>query len=233
MKNYGLFTFEQRKIFWPQYRNLKWILIVFFLILSIGGFAIYNVVIGSFSLFISLYLMGGFKTRQRILSFFNEDVTTISRVITNLIKSSREELKIICGSINPQIYGHVDISYALDTALKRGVNVFIITNVKKALCREKQAKENEVDYRVLDWVRQNRIHLFDIGTDVDKMSHFIISDRKSFRVESLHSDKIDAPRKAITSFDNRSAEKFLVYFDSLIRDNVAKLVTSEELQQEP
>lgn len=218
------FTYEQRLLFQPKYFLLRNILIIITLIGALYLYRRYAVVPASFVLFISIYLMGGFKTRRRIDIFYNEHPATIATIMINLFNSSREEIKIFCGSLNPEIYCNKGVIEALEKALSRGVAVYIITDYEKA---EKRSKSDPYcgEFEILKWAQENRLQMFDYKDGTYDINHFIIVDRKSFRLEDLHDESPVSSRKAVTAYNNKRAEKLLIYFDTLIHDHTAKRVS--------
>ncbi len=224
MEGPKLFSYGQRKLFQPEYACIRWILVFSSFILSAISYIYYNLFTGSFSLFMMIYFMGGFKTRQRIEVFLNAHPASIANEITNLFNSAREELKIFSGFLDPEIYCHPDVSHALDMAIKRGVKVFVVTDYNEAIKEECPGENN---HTIMEGAKNNRIQLFDFGQEINKMNHFIIADRRSFRLEAIHTDNAEL-RKAITAYNNKRAEKLLIYFDRIVTKGAAKRVYPKE-----
>ena len=228
MDSSEIFTYDQRKIFHPEKTRLRWTLVTMLVIIGFASYIfLYNLLLGSFFLFLAVYLMGGFKTRKRIEVFVNTSRASIANEIVNLINSSREELKIFSGFLDTAIYCQSDIVNALDFAIKRGVRVLIITDYAKAVVSANE-KHDEIN-SVLEWAKQNRLQLFDYGEETHNYNHFIIADRRSFRLEAMHQKGIE-DRTAIIAYNNKRAEKLLVFFDKLIKYGRVKTISKEEIQ---
>jgi hypothetical protein len=209
----------QRWVFLPENRIYRFFSIIFCVAVSLYAFSIYNLFVGSLSFFLFLYFIGIFKDRKRIDLLLNEDPVGVATRITSLVNSSFSEIKIFTGSINPKVYCHEDVLSSFDNAIKRGVQVSFITNWKFAQEREEKNAGNEI----INWAKKDRLKIFDFAENVDKINHFIVVDKKSFRVEGFHDDQ-SKKRLAVTAYNNKKALKFSNIFDSLIEKGKVKLI---------
>jgi len=219
----------EREIFRHENRWYRYPLLITSLLISIYFYSRYNLFVGSFFLFMFLYLIGTFKGRKKIDLLLNEDPVNVAAKITGLVNSARSEIKILSGSINPQVYCHEDVLNALNNSLKRGVEVYFITDWEAA---EKNAlvtvtvdgnNAEKREHTIIKWAEGNRLKIYDYGDNVNNTNHFIVVDKKSFRVEGKHEKNSDS-RLAVTAYNNKRASKFLKFFDGLIADKEVKLI---------
>jgi len=227
MESSEISFYNQRKIFHPEHDKLRWTIVAINAIFSFISYIFYyNLLLGSFFLFLAIYFMGGFKTRKRIEIFKNSSNASIANEFVNLINSSREELKILSGFVDPVVYCQPDIVNALDLAIKRGVRVQIITDFEKAVASNNNYGEKNI---ILQWVKNNRLQLFDYGAQSHEYNHFIIADRRSFRLEAMHKEgSINHP--ALIAYNNKRAHKLIVFYEELIKRGSVKEITREKLQ---
>lgn len=210
---------DERWVFKHENRMFRYALAVIVLLISIYSYGVYNLFVGSLFVFLFLYFLGTFKDRKKIDLLLNEDPVNVASKITNLVNTGRNEIKVLTGSINPQVYCHKDVLKAFDKAIERGVEVYFITNWDLA---EKNSQKNGGN-DIVNWAKENRLKIYDFGDNVENINHFIVVDKKSFRVEGLHDPNADT-RLAVTAFNNKRAQKFLKFFDYLIKNNQVELV---------
>ncbi len=210
----------ERWVFRDENKKYRFFLMLSCSIVAVYYYSKYHLFIASLFFFLLLYLMGTFKGRKKIDLLLNEDPVSVALKITSLINTARNEIKILSGSINPKVYCHPDVINAFDKALQRGVEVFLITNWEQA---EKNHKEIEGGNSIINWAQDNRLKIFDFGEEAQKSNHFIVVDKKSFRVEGMHDLKSDN-RKAVTAYNNKRAKNFLDFFDDLIKNNKVTMI---------
>ena len=149
----------------------------------------------------------------------NGDINHARYVIYHLIKNAKSEIRIFSGNMHEAVYGNNYVREALSKASEKGIKITIIV--------EKKDDNSEVSF----FKKNSSINVYQLRKEVldfikkdDSITHFLLSDKISFRIEDPH--KADAFEKnkisADVNFNNKEwCVKFGKTFSGLLEHSIA------------
>jgi|GEM_PF-3511509 len=203
-KNMNNFN-SQRNERWIFHDKNFWWRVIFIVLSSFCALFCYfyfsNICIGTFFLFLLVYLLGSSRGRNRIEIIENVNIESARVQIKKLINNAIKSVFIISGGLNPDIYNKKDVISSIINASNRGVEIYIVSylaEIKKNYSRLDKKPE------FLKKIIEMPIHLYDYKKSLKDVNHFIVVDRKSFRIEKIHGGS--TKREAIIVYKNNKAE---------------------------
>lgn len=167
---------------------------------------------------ISLYLLS-LATYGRHTGYFeeiNSDLEIAREAIENLIQAAKRSIRILSGTLSPEIYFFPPVFKALQAAVERGVQVEVLLGEPDAGWHLWRATVDENALTLFSqWVGTGRVRLMKAFRRI--APHFIVVDSDHVRIEERHrprkpGDPLQKRRATIQYFETRLTRRYDGYF---------------------